>query len=118
MHYIDGYVLPIPKKNLRAYQKTALQAGKIWKEHGALEYRECVGDDFKVPMVLSFLKGVRAKPGETIIFSYIVFKSRAHRDKVNKKVIGDPRLQELMKEDSAFEMKRMLYSGFQTIVEL
>ena len=92
MSYVDGYVLPVPEKNLAIYRKIAKAAGKIWKEHGALEYRECVGDDLNPQFGIPFGKLTKAKPGETVIFSWVVFKSKAHRNKVNAKVMADPRL--------------------------
>jgi uncharacterized protein YbaA (DUF1428 family) len=84
-HYVDGYVIPVPKKRVNAYRRMAQKAGKIWRDHGALEFRECVGDDLNVKMGLPFPRGIKIKPGETVIFSWIVYKSRAHRDSVNKK---------------------------------
>jgi uncharacterized protein YbaA (DUF1428 family) len=117
-HYVDGYVLPVPKKNLPAYRRIAQKAGKIWREHGALDYRECVGDDLAVKWGVPFPRQMKTKPGETVVFSYIVFKSRAHRDSVNAKVMKDPRLTAMMDASSmAFDCKRMLYGGFKTIVE-
>ena len=117
-HYVDGYVLPVPKKNLQTYRRIAQKAGKIWREHGALEYRECVGDDLKVKWGTPFPRQMKLKPGETVVFSYIVFKSRAHRDCVNAKVMKDPRLTAMMDESSMpFDCKRMIYGGFKTIVE-
>jgi uncharacterized protein YbaA (DUF1428 family) len=92
MKYVDGYVLPVPKKNLAAYRRMAQKAGKVWREHGALEFRECVGDDLKTKKVKSFPQLVKLTRGETVVFSWIVFKSRAHRDAVNAKVMKDPRL--------------------------
>jgi uncharacterized protein YbaA (DUF1428 family) len=116
--YVDGYVLPVPKKNLQTYRRIAQKAGKIWREHGALEYRECVGDDLSVKFGTPFPRQIKLKPGETVVFSYIVFKSRAHRDSVNTKVMKDPRLTATMDASSMpFDCKRMLYGGFKTIVE-
>jgi uncharacterized protein YbaA (DUF1428 family) len=115
-HYVDGFVLPVPKKNLNGYRRMARQAGKIWREHGALEFRECVGDDLNVKMGLPFPRGLKTKPGETVLFSWIVYKSRAHRDRVNAKVMKDPRFAKMPKE-MPFDVKRMLYGGFKTIVE-
>jgi uncharacterized protein YbaA (DUF1428 family) len=118
MNYVDGYVLPVPKKNLSVYRQIAQKAGKIWREHGALEYRECIGDDLKPGWGVAFPKMIKAKPGETIIFSYIVFKSRAHRDKVNAKVMKDKRLNEMMDASSMpFDCKRMAYGGFKVLVD-
>ena len=118
MPYVDGFVLPVPKKKLKAYQKMAELAGKIWKEHGALEYRECVGEDLNVKFGLPFGKSVKLKKGETVVFAWIVYKNRAHRDKVNAKVMKDPRLGQGMEgKEMPFDMKRMYYGGFKTIVE-
>ena len=115
--YVDGFVLPVPKKNIAAYTRIAKKASRIWKEHGALDYRECVGDDLNVPMGLPFPKGIRSKPNETVVFAYIVYKSKAHRDKVNAAVMKDPRIQEMCDpKDMPFDCKRMLYGGFKTIV--
>lgn len=119
--YVDGYVLPVPKKKIQAYRRIAQKAGKIWREHGALEYRECVGDDLKTKMgpTSTFTRLLKAKPGETIVFSWIVFKSRAHRDRVNAKVMKDPRLAPMMNHKSMpFDLKRMVYGGFKVIVDL
>ena len=116
-HYVDGYVIPVPKKGVNAYRRGAQKAGKIWSDHGALEFRECVGDDLNVKIGLPFPRGIKVKPGETVIFSWIVYKSRAHRDSVNKKVMKDPRLVKMMDQPMPFDVKRMLYGGFKTIVE-
>jgi uncharacterized protein YbaA (DUF1428 family) len=117
-HYVDGFVLPVPKKNLEAYRRMAQKAAKIWKEHGALEYRECAGDDLDVKNGLPFPRGIKVKPAETVVFAYITYKSRAHRDKVNAKVMKDPRIAAMMDEKSMpFEVKRMVYGGFEVIVE-
>ena len=116
--YIDGFVLPVPKKNMAAYRRIAQKAGKIWREHGALDYVECAGDDLNVSVGLPFPRGIRSKPGETVMFSYIVYKSRAHRDSVNKKVMADPRIHALCDpKNTPFDCKRMLYGGFKAIVE-
>ena len=118
MSYVDGFLLPVPTKNLKAYQRMAAAAGKIWRKHGALDYRECVGDDLKTKFGLSFPTVLKPKRGETVVFSYILYKSRAHRDSVNKKVMKDPRLKDMMKgEEMPFDCKRMAYGGFKTIVE-
>lgn len=118
MHYVDGYVLPVPKKNLRAYFRMAKKAGKIWREHGALEYRECAGDDLKVKGLLPFPRLARLKAGETIVFSWIVYKSRAHRDRVNAEVMKDPRLNTMCDSKSMpFDVKRMAYGGFKVVVD-
>jgi uncharacterized protein YbaA (DUF1428 family) len=121
MNYVDGFVLPVPRKNLEAYRRMAQKAGKVWREHGALEYRECVGDDLKTTLGTSFMKAAKTRPSETVVFSWIVYKSRAHRDRVNAKVMKDPRLAEMMKmkpKDMPFDIKRMTYGGFKSIVEL
>ncbi len=117
MPYVDGYVLPVAKKNLSAYRRIARKAGGIWREHGALEYRECVGDDVKMGKLTSFPQSVKLKPGEIVVFSWIVFKSRAHRDRVNAKVMEDPRLAKMMDPKSMpFDTKRMVYGGFKVLV--
>ena len=119
MRYIDGFVLPVPKKNMNAYVQMAKKAGKILRKHGALEYRECVGDDLKVKMGLPFPRLAKLKAGETAVFSWIVYKSRAHRDHVNAKVIKDPRLKGMCNEQSMpFDMKRMAYGGFNVAVDV
>ena len=118
MPYVDGFVLPIPKKNLAAYRRIARLAGKIWREHGALEYRECVGDDLDIKMCVPMTKIIKAKAGETVAFSWIVYKSRAHRDRVNAKAMKDPRLASMMDpKKMPFDCKRMAYGGFKVLVE-
>lgn len=118
MAYVDGYVLPVPKKKLQVYRRMAQRAAKIWREHGALEYRECVGDDLNVKWGLPFGKAMKTRPGETVVFAYVVFRSKAHRDKVNAKVMEDPRLTEgIDLKAMPFDMKRMVYGGFKTLVE-
>src|SRR6185295_16274526 len=99
MSYVDGYVLPVPKKNLPAYRRIAQKCGKLWRDHGALEYRECAGDDLDVKFGVPFPKQLKIKPGETVVFAWIVFKSRAHRDRVNASVMKDPRLTSLMPKE-------------------
>ena len=116
MSYVDGFVLVVPKRKLAVYKKMASRAAIVWKDHGALDYRECVGDDLKVKMGLPFPKLAKTKPSETVVFSYIVYKSRAHRDKVNAKVMKDKRLFEGMPKEMPFDMKRMAYGGFKTLV--
>jgi uncharacterized protein YbaA (DUF1428 family) len=119
MKYVDGYVLPVPKKNLAAYRRMAQKAGKVWREHGALEFRECVGEDLKTKKIKSFPSLVKPKPGETVVFSWIVFKSRAHRDAVNGKVMKDPRLAKMMDMKAMpFDWKRMAYGGFEVMVDV
>ena len=115
--YVDGFLIPIPKKNLAAYKRMAKVASQVWRKHGSLEYRECIGDDLKTKGMKSFVKSAGAKSGETVIFSWIVYKSRAHRDLVNKKVMKDPRLTAMMGKPMPFDMKRMMYGGFKVIVE-
>jgi uncharacterized protein YbaA (DUF1428 family) len=116
--YVDGFVLPVPKRNLDAYRRQARKAGKIWREHGALEYRECVADDVKVGKITSFPQSVKRKRDETVVFSWIVFKSRAHRDRVNAKVMKDPRLADMMDPKAMpFDSKRMIYGGFNVVVD-
>lgn len=117
MPYVDGFVLPVPKKNLQAYVRLARKSAKIWREHGALDYKECVGDDLNVKMGVPFPRQVKVKPGEIVVFSYIVFKSRAHRDRVNVKVMQDPRMGEMCDLKSMpFDVKRMVYGGFKVLV--
>lgn len=117
MSYVDGFVLPVPRKNLLAYRRMAQKAGRVWREHGAVEYREWVGDDLKVKMGLPFPRSVRLKPGETVVFSWIVYKSRAHRDRVNAKVMKDPRTAAMMDGKAMpFDVKRMMYGGFKLLV--
>ena len=119
MSYVDGFVLPVPKKNLAAYRRLARKAGKVWREHGALEYRECVADDVQPGKLTSFPQSVKLKPDETVIFAWIVYKSRAQRDRVNKKVMADPRLAEMADPKSLpFDGKRMFWGGFKTMVDL
>jgi uncharacterized protein YbaA (DUF1428 family) len=118
MPYVDGFVVPVPKKSLAAYRSMARKAGKIWREHGALEFRECVADDVKVGKLTSFPRSVKLKPGETVVLSWIVFKSRADRDRVNAKVMQDPRLAKMMEAKTMpFDMKRMIYGGFKMLVD-
>jgi len=117
--YVDGFVLPVPKRNLDAYRRMARKAGKIWREHGALECRECVAEDVQMGEVTSFPRSVQLKRGETVVFSWIVFKSRAHRDRVNAKVMKDPRLADMMDPKAMpFDGKRMIYGGFNVIVDV
>ena len=117
--YVDGFLLPVPKKNLEAYRRMSARAGKIWREHGALEYRETFGEDLKVRMGVAFPKVAKTKPGETVVFSWIVYKSRAHRDQVNKKVMKDPRIASMMKgKEMPFDVKRMAYGGFEIAVDI
>ncbi len=119
MPYVDGFIVPVPKKNLQAYHRMAQKAGKVWRDHGALEFREWVAEDVKVGKRTSFPRSVKLKPGETVIFSWIVYKSRAHRDRVNAKVMKDPRLAKMMNPKAMpFDGKRMIYGGFKIMVDL
>ncbi len=115
--YVDGFVLPVPKKNVEAYRRMAQLAGKIWRDHGALEFRECIGDDLNSKMGKPFPRGIQAKRGETVFFSFIVFKSRAHRDRVNAKVMKDQRMADMDMKSMPFDPKRMLYGGFKVLVD-
>ncbi len=118
MTYVDGFVIPIPKKNLKAYRKMAQEAEKIWRKHGALDYKECIGNDLKNKWGASFSQISKTKAGETVVFSYIVYKSRAHRDSVNAKVMKDPFMNDPKYKDRPmpFNVKRMAYGGFNVIV--
>jgi uncharacterized protein YbaA (DUF1428 family) len=119
MRYVDGFVLALPKKNLAVYRSIAQKAGKVWREHGAVEYIEAVGDDLKVKFGVPFTKMIKPKPGETVVISFIVYKSRADRDRVNAKVMSDPRMKKMMeKGPMPFDVKRMVYGGFKTLVDL
>lgn len=118
MPYVDGYVLAVPTKKLANYKKVASKAGKVWREHGALEYWECAGDDMKPKCGLPFPKMARAKPSETIIFAWVIYKNRKDRDQVNAKVFNDPRLPAMMENSGMeFDMSRMAYGGFKPIVQ-
>jgi uncharacterized protein YbaA (DUF1428 family) len=119
MSYVDGFVLPVPKKNLAAYRRMAQRAGKVWREHGATEYVECVADDVKSGKFTSFPQSVKLKKGEVVVFSYAVYKTRKDRDRVLAKVMKDPRLQDLMDpKKMPFDGKRMFWGGFKPIVTL
>jgi uncharacterized protein YbaA (DUF1428 family) len=117
MAYVDGFVVPVPKKQLQAYRRLAKQAGKVWRGHGALEFRECVADDVKVGKWTSFPQSVKLKPNETVVFSWITYKSRAHRDRVNAKVMKDKRITSMDPKTMPFDGKRMIYGGFKVLVE-
>lgn len=118
MAYVDGFVLPVPEKNLAEYRRMAKLASKVWMDHGALEYREFIADDVKVGKWTSFPQSVKLKRGETVIFAWIVYKSREHRDKVNAKVMKDERLTKMMDPKAMpFDGKRMIYGGFKLLVE-
>ena len=118
MPYVDGFVLPVPRKKLAAYRKMAKLGGKIWMKHGALEYRECVGDDFKMVMPggKPWLKQMKAKPGETVVFSWIVYKSKADRNRINRLVMKDPAMQ-MDGTEMPFDMKRAMMAGFKVMVD-
>lgn len=116
-YYVDGFVIPIPSANVEKYREIAEQACRLWIEHGALEYRECIGDDLVVKDQLSFLTLAGAKPDETVAFAWITYRDRAHRDEVNAKVMADPRIHEMCKEGQMpFDCTRMAYGGFKSIV--
>lgn len=118
MAYVDGFVLPVPKKKIEAYRSLAKKAGKIWREHGALDYKECVADDVKPGKQTSFPQSVKLKAGETVVFAYIVYKSRAHRDRVNAKVMRDPRIAAMGEpKDMPFDARRMIYGGFKVLMQ-
>src|SRR3954452_20434507 len=117
MAYVDGFIVAVPKKNLDAYRRMAKKAGKVWREHGALEYREWVAEDVKVGKLTSFPRSVKLKPGETVVFSWITYKSRGQRDRINAKVMADPRLKEMMDGPPPFDGKRLIYGGFESLVK-
>lgn len=116
--YVDGFVVPVPKKNVQAYRAMARKAGRIWKEYGALEYTECVADDVKPGKLTSFPQSVKLKPTETVVFAWITYKSRRDRDRIMAKVMADPRLAGMDPKTMPFDAKRMFFGGFKAIVEL
>lgn len=116
--YVDGFILPVPKKNVAAYRKIARKAGKLWMKHGALSYVECATDDVKPGKLTSFPQSVKLKPTETVVFAYITYESRRHRDAVNAKVMADPALGKMGPKDMPFDAKRMIWGGFKPIVLL
>lgn len=116
--FVDGFIVPVPKKNIEKYRKVAKFAGKIWKEYGALEYIECMADDVKAGKLTSFPQSVKLKPNEVVFFSWIVYKSRASRDSINKKIMKDPRIMKMGPEMMPFDGKRMIYGGFKPVVTL
>lgn len=119
MRYVDGFVVPVPEENVKLYRSIAQKAGRIWKEHGALQYIEAAGDDLENKWGVSFPKSAKLKPGEIPFFSFIVFKSRADRDRVNAKVMNDPRMKKMMDGGPMpFEVKRMAYGGFKVLVDI
>ena len=117
MRYVDGYVLPVPKRNLATYRRLAQKAGRVWRDHGALQFCESAGEDLAVRFGIPFPRAMKVKSGETVVFSWIVFKSRAHRDRVNARVMKDPRLAKMMTEKPPFDAKRMVYGGFKILVD-
>ena len=117
MSYVDGYILPVPKQNVRAYKRMAEMGRKMWTKHGALDYKECAGDDLAPTWGKPFTRMLKLKPGETVVFAYIVYKSRAHRDSVNEKVMKEMNDMGGPPKDMPFDMKRMVYGGFKTLVE-
>jgi uncharacterized protein YbaA (DUF1428 family) len=119
MAYIDGFLLPVPKKSLAAYRKMAIRAGKVWREHGALDYKECIADDVKKGKWTSFPQAVKLKPGELVWFSWILYRNRKHRDSVNKKVMKDKRIADMMDpKKMPFDAKRFMWGGFRVMVDL
>jgi uncharacterized protein YbaA (DUF1428 family) len=118
MPYVDGFVVPVPKDKIDAYRDLARTAGEVWREYGALEYRECIADDVKPGKVTSFPQSVQLKPDEVVVFSWIVYKDRAHRDAVNDKVMKDPRIAGQDPKSMPFDGKRMIYGGFDTLIEV
>jgi uncharacterized protein YbaA (DUF1428 family) len=118
MAYVDGFIVPVPKKNIEAYRRIARKAGKVWRDHGALDFKECVADDVKKGKWTSFPRSVKLKPNETVVFSYIVYKSRAQRDRIMAKVMKDKRLANMMDPKAMpFDAKRMIFGGFKVIVD-
>ena len=118
MRYVDGFVLPLPKRNLPAYRRIARKAGRVFREHGALEYHECVGEDLAPGAGMPFPRLAKVKRGETVVFAWIVYRSRAHRDRVNAKVMKDPRVSGMMPGRLPFDIARMAWGGFETIVDV
>ena len=118
MPYVDGFLVPVPKKNLATYRRMSTRAGKIWRELGALQYIEAAGDDLNVKGVWSFTRDTKLKPGETLVFAWILYKSKADRDRINKRIMKDPRMLKLMGEKPLFDVKHMRYGGFKGIVQV
>ena len=118
MAYVDGFIVAVPKKKLAEYRKLAKLAGKVWREHGALGYTECIADDVPMGKITSFPRSVKQKPGETVVFAWITYKSRADRDRINKKVMADPRLSGMNAKTMPFDAKRMIYGGFKVMIEI
>ena len=119
MAYVDGFVIPVPRRSMNAYRAMARKAGKVWREHGALDYHECIADDVTVGKRTSFPRSVKLKPDEVVVFSYIVYESRRERDRVNKAVMADPRLKSMMDpKKMPFDGKRMFWGGFKSLVRV
>lgn len=117
MAYVDGFIVAVPKKKLGEYRKLAKLASKVWREHGATSYKECIADDVPMGKITSFPRSVKQKPDETVIFAWITYKSRAHRDRVNKKVMADSRLRGMDPKKMPFDGKRMIYGGFKVLID-
>ena len=117
MAYVDGFVIPVPKKKIPAYKEMAAAAAKVWKSYGALDYKECVGDDMKFEWGIPFPKLAKTKSGETVVFSWIVYRSKAHRDAVNKKIMKDPRILKMLNQPQPFDCKRMTMGGFKVLAD-
>jgi uncharacterized protein YbaA (DUF1428 family) len=115
--YVDGFLLPVPKANIEAYRRIAEEAGKVWREYGALDYVECVADDVKSGEVTSFPQSVKLEPDETVVFAWIVYESREHRDRVNEQVMKDPRMTGMDPKSMPFDGKRMMWGGFKVLVQ-
>jgi len=118
MAYVDGFIVAVPKKKLGEYRKLAKLAGKVWREHGATDYTECIADDVPMGKLTSFPRSVKQKPNETVVFAWITYKSRAERDRINKKVMADPRLKNMTPKSMPFDAKRMIYGGFKVMIEV
>ena len=116
MHYVDGFVIPVPKKNLKVYVRMARMGKEMWMKHGAIDYKECVGEDLESKWGTTFSRMMKLKPGETVVFSWIVYKSRAHRDRVNAKVMKE--MEKMSPKEMPFDMKRMVYGGFKVLVDM
>jgi len=117
MSYVDGFVVPVPKDKVEAYRQLATTAGQVWREHGALEYRECIADDVQVGVLTSFPRSVQLKDDEVVVFAWITYESRQHRDMVNAKVMADPRIAGMDTEGMPFDSKHMIWGGFETLVQ-
>ena len=116
IHYVDGFVIPVPKKNLKVYARMARMGKEMWMKHGAIDYKECVGEDLENKWGTTFSRMMKLKPGETVVFSWIVYKSRAHRDRVNAKVMKE--MEKMSPKEMPFDMKRMVYGGFKVLVDM